>query len=1098
MNKQKIFLLFIFFILLLSVVPIIKSDRQTWENEYGKLVVYPMVSRNLIRQKQYYEISWYKPSNNLDIAFSFDKPLSKGQIFYWNGSAYNKLNVNHVEYNGKHYYVVEDIFFNQDETKKGYWEYNTPVNSKGKWDMYIKLHGDSWTYAFNNDRFVHLDPWWNSNWVYKKKITIDHDQVPKNLKNFPVFINLSSDPNLVDNIGYSNGSDIAFVDSTETSKYNHELVYFDDSTGKLCAWVNITTLSSTGDTVLYIYYGNSNCANQSNPGGTWDSNYKGVYHMTGSSYSGIVDSTSNGYDAENEGDSPTYNQDAICGRGVSFDGDDDYIVLTDCDDYSFSQGSGSDVYFTIEALYKKSDSNKNPIISKYPEGTGAINYREWYMWIHDTDLAKLAVYDDAHNAQVSRNGLYELLNDKYYYTAFVYNNTGGTTSYLDMILYNNSFNHSGSGANGANYDYMLRGSVKVTIGFRGSNPGGEYFNGVIDEIRISKNIARNSSWITATYNTMFNGTDGGFFTFGNEESTSNIESPTGFQAATLSNGNIFVNWTMGVNTTDTRVEYNTVSSWSRGNGNLLYNGSDLDETLTGTSCNIRYYFLAWGYNSSQNNWSTSANCSNISCPGNPSSVDIIIYPTILNITWVSNSYATSTVVIRKSNSYPSSPSDGTILQNDSKQYYDDNTVDYSTHYYKLYSWNDTVKRYSNGYEIPLTSLSINVYNESDGSAVENWNVFISNEDGTEVYESLGNDNTLNIDLNDVPTGDITIVINHTGYTDKVFVMTIVENTAYSQDVYLAFEDETESYIIYVVGPENEYGYEPPIEDATITIKRYINDTTGWGDVTIRKTSASGMVTVGLIPGMQYHITITKTNYNTFYDIFIPPPIEYAEDRYHTFRLVSSSPEYPSYDDFWEDITFTGVMVDAGYLQLGNITISYSDSNISTVNTRVYLYEVYNNTITLKDNYYQTDDSYSRTISGINTSRYHYAKLYFNTTASYVVSSPVVLPIYSIHTYIRTGSLDLDQRIRNLFGPPPIGSEYTELIALVVPMMILCLLGVFNTGIGIIGCGLSIGLVQGLYSGYGISINLGLFALAPFIIFIGIIYMWTKRQGVDHL
>jgi len=125
-------------------------------------------------------------------------------------------------------------------------------------------------------------------------------------------------------------------------------------------------------------------------------------------------------------------------------------------------------------------------------------------------------------------------------------------------------------------------------------------------------------------------------------------------------------------------------------------------------------------------------------------------------------------------------------------------------------------------------------------------------------------------------------------------------------------------------------------------------------------------------------------------------------------------------------------------------------------------------------------------------------LYFNNTASFTVTSPITIPIYSIHKYVRDSPLDLNARITNVIGPPPIGSNWTNVIAVVLPMMVLVLLGVFNTGVGIVGCGLTIGLVQGLYSGYGLSVNLGLFALAPLIVVVGIIYIWTKSQGVDHL
>ena len=125
MSKQKIYCYILLLLFISSCIPIPMMDNTIivsardeikWENQYGKLVVYPKISTNLIRQKQYYEITWYYPDNDLDVAFCFDNPLSYGAIYYWNGSAYNKLkNINHITYLNKHYYVLEDIHFKKDK-----------------------------------------------------------------------------------------------------------------------------------------------------------------------------------------------------------------------------------------------------------------------------------------------------------------------------------------------------------------------------------------------------------------------------------------------------------------------------------------------------------------------------------------------------------------------------------------------------------------------------------------------------------------------------------------------------------------------------------------------------------------------------------------------------------------------------------------------------------------------------------------------------------------------------------------------------------------------------------------------------------------------
>jgi hypothetical protein len=1078
-----------------GTIPITESAE--WENEYGKLLVWPDTSTELIRQKQFYSATWYKNANNLDIAFKFSQPLTYGQIYYWNGDEHIKVNTKHVTYQGNHYYIFENIHFNKDETKNGYWEYDIPPGTQGKWDMYIKLNSDSWQTALNTNRIIHLDPWWDSNWLAKKKITIESDQVPKTLTNFPVLINISGDTDLSANIGFNDGRDIAFVDSTETTQYNHEIEYFNTGAGggaTLRAWVNITSLSSSVDTELYMYFGNSGASNQSNPSETWDSGYQAVYHFEGTGWSSIDDSTANNEDVNNEGGNPQYNQDAMFGRGIDFDGSGDYLQIQDNFEMSFISG-GNDDYCTFEAIIKKDTENECPIMSKYFSSS----LREWFWRFNNDDEMRLLFYDETNNKQVAcdSNAIFDGWRG-YSYVASVYNKTGVATSDNYFIHYNKTLNVTGTGSTGEGYVVKRNTASHPRIAYSG-NGGGKYLDGLIEELRIST-VARSKHWIETTYNTIWNSTDGDFFTVGILEETSDISEPTNFVAETDStDGSIDLSWVTGINATDTHIEYNTVSVWSRDTGTLLYNGTGTNVEFTSGSCGITYYFIGWSWNDTSKNWGDWNTSSNISCPDNPTNIVTIAYDTALNITWNNDIFATKTTLVRKSGSYPTSATDGTVLYNGTNEYYNDTGVTYGTHYYTLFSWNETIGRHSIGADVSIGSLRVNVYDENTSNAITNWDIFISNLAGDEVYESTSNNNTLNIDGAELPTGDVTITINQSDYETKIFSMEIDSDVIQTLNAYLARNKSTDQYFFFVVSPENEYGYEPPISNATVSFKRYINDVVGWGNVSIRKTSATGTVSVGLMPLQQYHITITKTGFNTLYEVFIPPIIEYAEDRYHTFRMISTRDAPYQYDYFWENIEFTATMVDAGYLQLGNITLSYTDSNTSTTNTQSKLFEVYNNTITEIDSHYQTSDTFTRTISNINTSKYHYVLLWFNNTATFVQTSPILLPIPKLYTYIRARAIDIETRITNAIGNSPIPqTTWMGVFGVVIPIALICLLGVFNTGVGIIGCGISLGFIQGLYAGYGIEFEPLLVALCPVAIVIGVIYLWATKEGVQIL
>jgi len=54
------------------------------------------------------------------------------------------------------------------------------------------------------------ESWWNTDWEYRKEITINHSKVDARFINFPVLISLNSDVNLANN-AQNDGDDILFT-----------------------------------------------------------------------------------------------------------------------------------------------------------------------------------------------------------------------------------------------------------------------------------------------------------------------------------------------------------------------------------------------------------------------------------------------------------------------------------------------------------------------------------------------------------------------------------------------------------------------------------------------------------------------------------------------------------------------------------------------------------------------------------------------------------------------------------------------------------------------------------------------------------------------
>ena len=173
---------------------------------------------------------------------------------------------------------------------------------------------------------IKLYTWYNPSWSYRKKITIDHTKVAGNLTDFPVLINLSSDADLA-SYARDEGYDILFTSANGTSKLDYERESFDWNTGKLIAWVRVPILSSTTDTVLYMYFGNPGAADQQNGPGVWDGNYAAVYHMSQSPAGTIYDSTSNHLNLTSYGGMGGSNLvSGRIGNAITFDGTNDRLT----------------------------------------------------------------------------------------------------------------------------------------------------------------------------------------------------------------------------------------------------------------------------------------------------------------------------------------------------------------------------------------------------------------------------------------------------------------------------------------------------------------------------------------------------------------------------------------------------------------------------------------------------------------------------------------------------------------------------------------------------------------------------------------------------
>ena len=332
--------------------------------------------------------------------------------------------------------------------------------------------------------------WFHSGWNGKINITLNHNMIEDDLVNFPVVINISNLECIYDHV-QADGDDIFFT-YDNCHKLSHELELFSKGGGlvDIVAHVNMSTyLSSSSDTQIEMYYGNSTCSSQEDSTGVWDtSKFKAVYHFDDTS-GHLTDSTSNGYDSTAEDVGLTYSQ--IGWLGYEIDFDTAHITLP-------SFGFSTTLYESTASMYIKWDSC-NPDTSNHLVFDMRANVKIIPYYYHK-DFKESAYTDDLGGAIrcVHRNAVPD------------------TTSYHFYTTQSKKNDEIQAWYDGSTNDIDVLGAIDSSVG---NNLLGETvadtepFDGKMTELRIySKKMS--DAWVITEANSIINATDGGFYTLG--------------------------------------------------------------------------------------------------------------------------------------------------------------------------------------------------------------------------------------------------------------------------------------------------------------------------------------------------------------------------------------------------------------------------------------------------------------------------------------------------------------------------------------------------------------------------------------------------------
>jgi hypothetical protein len=331
-------------------------------------------------------------------------------------------------------------------------------------------------------------------YAYKRAITIDHNDVvgdsgdTVDLYDFPVVIKESG--TWLRNSSYTDGRienasgyDIIFKDATETQTLAHEIEYYNQGSeaadGELIAWVKIPTLDANANTVIYMYYGNS-CVNSEtqNRNAVWNANYKMVQHLQETSGT-HEDSTAN----NNHSTAVTVTtQGSAAGQ---IDGADDFNGSTDAVTIGDSDSLDITDAITIEAWITDDVEDRRRIVTKVSE-IYVLRSENYNATLHGYLKKGGSLYHARSQSSLITSG-------SYHHVVLTWDGVSGDNN---LRLY-----HNGSEVS----SYTTQDSITAPLDISssdlkiGSHDSGEFWDGIIDEVRISS-VARTDGWIQTSFN----------------------------------------------------------------------------------------------------------------------------------------------------------------------------------------------------------------------------------------------------------------------------------------------------------------------------------------------------------------------------------------------------------------------------------------------------------------------------------------------------------------------------------------------------------------------------------------------------------------------
>jgi len=322
--------------------------------------------------------------------------------------------------------------------------------------------------------------WYNSNWQFRKKITIDNTKVNADLTDFPIYVDLSDLGSDFFNNVKADGGDIRITKADGTTELAREVVNIDTSglTGEV--HFKADALGSTTDTEFYIYYGNAAASDYAvtdtyGRNNVW-TDYDGVYHLQGNT----TNSAGTTYSEQMDGTSSSSGK--IYGA-YDFDGSSDELIT------SYQGFSGTSTFGCSMWFNRGSGGSIQPMLAGVSSTLGSANENFYLMLANSKTNVQVAIKTGGSTSYTSTTTNTTTINaGTWYYSSVWYDGSN---------LYN-KINNSAAASSTATG--LLNTNTTDGLDFAHWKAHSSYwYDGLLDEIRFTT-TPKNEHWYSTEYN----------------------------------------------------------------------------------------------------------------------------------------------------------------------------------------------------------------------------------------------------------------------------------------------------------------------------------------------------------------------------------------------------------------------------------------------------------------------------------------------------------------------------------------------------------------------------------------------------------------------